>query len=237
MIFIKKILDFFTRFIRKKFKFLSKKSRGAILIEFAFAIPVLILVLYFGTDVPLAYRISLKLQKTSELYAQMLMNMLQKQGERVLSENYLINISRGVGLILPGASKGSLPFYLSTYIVCIVGISNDKFKVLWSIQVNNNLENNQITCLNDKYDYSVLSVDSAAHTGNIKKLKIQKGEKKLLVESVAWYTDTSKRGFNKYFYLLAIPGKMKNSTRIFGDRTAIITPLEPIPDTSPLSKK
>ncbi|MDR1982461.1 MAG: hypothetical protein LBQ08_01520 [Holosporaceae bacterium] len=237
MIFIKKVLNFLIYFALKKFKLLLKKSRGAILIEFAFAIPVLVLVLYFGTDVPLAYRISLKLQKTSELYAQMLINMLHKHGSKVLSEDYLNGISKSVGLTLPGIARSKkLPFNLSTYIACIVGKGDDKFKVLWCINVNNNLEENSVTCLSDKYDYSTVNVNSASYTGSIKKLKIQNGEKKLLIETVVWYTDTSKRGFNTYFYLLTIPGKtiFPSNAKIFGDRTAIITPHTTIPVTSPI---
>ncbi|MDR0678396.1 MAG: hypothetical protein LBF44_02565 [Holosporaceae bacterium] len=239
MVFITKIWNFFIRFTQKKLRFLLKKVRGAILIEFAFAIPVLILILYFGTDVPLAYRISLKLQKISELYAQMLMNILQKHGVLALSENYLIEISRSVGLILPGASRSKkLPFNLSTYIACVVGVGGDKFKVLWCIHVNNDLENGTIKCFVDEYNYSTIQADSKAYTGNIKKLKIQNEEKKLLIENVVWYTDSSKRGFNRYFYLLTIPGKTVNDyAKVFGDRTAIITPLEiTIPDVSPINK-
>ncbi|MDR2107169.1 MAG: pilus assembly protein [Holosporaceae bacterium] len=221
--------SFFKRFV-EKIDFLNAKNVGAVLIEFAFALPVLILVLYFICDVPTAHRFSSKLQKLSELYAQMLDNSIRKNGLEAFGDHSLKAISRGVGLTFSGVfDNKNHPFNLSTYIVAIQGEEGNKFKVLWAIHVKNSLnssESDAITCNrganSDACLYAVLDLHHTQHAGNIKELEIPKGERKILVETVAWY-ENDPRGFNKMFYMLTIPAKKVNGVRFFGDRTAIIT--------------
>jgi hypothetical protein len=209
----------------KRKSFLKRKSMGAILIEFAFAVPILIIILFFILDVPLAYRISQKLQKTSELYAQMLMNLIQCSANKTITTTDLINISRSVGFVFTGVYTNSqYPFHLSTYVTRIKGKGGNNFNITQHFHIDNNLATGGGGCGTD-YSYSTIEASKTTHTGNIKSLIIQQDEEKILVETVAWYkTSDSPRGFNKGFYLLTIPGKTKNGAKTFGDRTSIITP-------------
>ncbi|MDR2158357.1 MAG: hypothetical protein LBO02_03520 [Holosporaceae bacterium] len=226
MIFLKKIIDKFGRLRPWKNRLPSIKSAGAILIEFAFGIPILVMILYFGLDVPQAYRISTKLHKLSELYSQMLINMSKQRESKAVTIADLKNISRSVGLSLTGTLKNKrYPFNLSTYIICIKGDGKNSFKNKWCVHIKNNLTTGEITNSAD-YRYSTLEEAHSQHIGNIKALSIAKDEIKLLVETVAWYDASSPRGFNSEFYLLTIPGKIKNGAKTFGDRTAIVTPHE-----------
>ncbi|MDR1334406.1 MAG: hypothetical protein LBJ71_04250 [Holosporaceae bacterium] len=219
-----------------------KKHRGAVLIEFAFAIPFLIIVLYFGLDVPTAHRLSSKLYKTSELYAQMIINVTRNQSPNTLTQNNLKQISRIAGLVFTGVENSTLqPFTLSTYIVAVKGTGsgdNKGFSVLWSIRVDNILNNTASPTITiDDYTHAIItSKNMTAHNGSIRNLIIQRDEIKLFIETVANYNiDNGARGFNNKLYLMTIPGRVVNGTRVFGDKTAIVTPYEGvISDTAPV---
>jgi hypothetical protein len=217
-------------------KTLSLKYAGAILIEFAFAIPVLVIVLYFGLDVPMAYRISTKLHKFSELYSQILLNSTKQRVAKLLTLADLKNTSRSVGLALTGIFQNTrYPFNLSTYVICVKGTGGNQFAIKWCVHIKNEL-NTGIISNDSTYTYSTVQSGHSGHGGNIKTLTIQKDEVKLLVETVAWYDSLNSRGFNNVFYLLAIPGKTISGAKTFGDRTAVITPYEGmISETTPPS--
>lgn len=174
---------------------LNKLSKGAILIEFAFSVPVLIIVLFFVLDGPQAYRVSMKMQKMSELTAQMIYNATGNSLEK-LSLDDLKNISTAVGVTLTNrkatasAPLTRYPFYLSTYIICVTGIGNNKYVMNWNVHVKNALFNGQVTAYaNDAMLYSSIDFKTLDLTQtNLKNFKIQKGEVKLLIETVSWYT-------------------------------------------------
>lgn len=201
-----------------------KNSKGAILLEFSFSIPTLIIVLFFILDVPQAYRISSKLQKTSELFAEMILNVNRQKESRAITIDDLKNISKAIGLTFTDVLENkNYPFYLSTYLICIKGKNNNKFEQQWSMHIQNDLMNGRITTNND-YDYSNIQESHDHFLGNIENFKIFKDEIKLIIETVVWYNDKGTKGFNHKFYILNIPGKDKKSAKTLGDRNAIITP-------------
>jgi cbb3-type cytochrome oxidase subunit 3 len=211
-----------------------QKVKGGVLVEFAFSAPLLVMVMFFALDVPLAYRISAKLQKTSELYAQMLLNTVEKKPFEGLNEDDLKNISKAVGLTFTGVigsdekPNSQYPFSMSTHVTCIKCDTSGSFAIKWSMHIENDLRTGQISSSSNDYAYSVnISKNNiTSFMGSLKSFKTYKGEFKLLVETIAWYNDTSGRGFNQKFYLLAIPGKIQNDVKILGDRYAVITPGE-----------
>lgn len=239
-----------------KMQILKKCSefRGAILIEFAFSVPVLIILLYFVMDGPLAYRISMKLQKIAELTAQMICNVHGTTIEK-LTISDLKDISAAAGITLT-SRKGTIaspltnyPFYLSTYVFCVTGIGSNKFRINWNVHIQNSLYDGVIIAnKNDSLLYSSISrlQDNLNGTG-IKDFLIQKGEIKLIIETVAWYKEGEhfgaggspvagrvQRGFNTNYYLMSIQGKERNGAKTFGGRFTIISSLDAIIDEDKL---
>jgi hypothetical protein len=217
--------------VKRRIRPWLKKYKGAVLIEFAFAIPLLVIILYFALDVPTAHRLSSKMYKTSELFAQVLINITKNQYPKTLTRNNLQDASRIVGLVFTGVEKSMLQsFTLSTYVIAIKGASDGNFDVMWGVRVDNVLNSDnlpQLTVSSTLDDYSRFIIDqnSMTHSGNIRNLIIQKDEVKLLIETVANYnTAGNARGFNGGLYLMTIPGRLKDGNiRMFGDKTAIIT--------------
>ncbi|MDR2067487.1 MAG: hypothetical protein LBP41_00660 [Holosporaceae bacterium] len=206
--------------------------------EFSFSVPLLIMVMFFALDVPLAYRISSKLQKTSELYAQILLNTIERKPSRNLTEKDLINISRAIGLTFTGvvgsATKpnNQYPFYLSTYITCLkCDKTTGNFVIKWNMHIQNDLKTGKISSQANDYAYSINIANKSitSFSGSLGSFKTYQGELKLTVETIAWH-DGIGRGFNQKFYLLSIPGKIKsgNNSKILGDRYAVITPRETV---------
>jgi hypothetical protein len=205
-----------------------KNLKGGIVVEFAFAVPLLIMVLYFCMDVPQVYRITANLQRTSELYAQLLLNVIKMRISKELTQLDLKNISQVVGFTFTGIEKGlNHPFYLSTYITYIEGSGSDKMKVKWCVHLKNKLSTTSVDVETERYDYSAIQA-STTQLSSIKSLSgfaIQKGEFKLLIETVIWCDDSpTERGFNKYFVMISIPGTKKGNAKILGSRFAIVTP-------------
>ncbi len=217
-------------FLRHKcFGFLKKiSSKGGVLLEFAFSLPVLIIILFFITDAPLLYRISNKLQKISELSAQMILNTKGRYLAPLTLED-LQRVSQAAGIYLTNVKKSTkYPFHLSTYVICVKGTNNNCFEVKWSVHIDNDLSSStsQQTPLEiNTFLYSSIDQKTTQLKGTLSNFKIQPGEIKLLIETVAWYQNGKGRGFNKCFFLVNVPGKLKESgARTFGDRFAVITP-------------
>ena len=199
------------------------KSRGGVLIEFAFSLPLLILVLFFMRDCGTIYRFDTKMKKMSELTAQMIYNLKgSMMSELTLRE--LENISTLVGVTLTG-KKGSenkllneYPFYFSTYVMCVEGIGNNNFERKWCVHIQNDLKTGLVTALEEPPQYSRF---------NSSTLNIKQGEIKLVIETVAWYKkDEASRGFNSKFHLMRVTRytDTKNTAVLFGNTFSVITP-------------
>jgi hypothetical protein len=236
--FEKKLANKFLKAWNRLWHRILQKVKGGVLVEFSFSIPLLIMVMFFALDVPLAYRISSKLQRTSELYAQILLNIIEKKPSQKLTENDLKNISKAIGLTFTGVigsvarPNNQYPFYLSTYITCIqCDQTTGSFVIKWNMHIQNDLKTGVISSIANNYTYSINiskeDITSFSTLSSLKDFKIYKGELKLLIETVAWYSGTG-RGFNQKFHLLSIPGKTKSNSRILGDRYAVVTPSETV---------
>lgn len=233
-------------FFKKKFD-----QKGAVLVEFACCCPILIILLFFVLDVPLAYRVSSKMNKMSELVACMIRNVPNKENIKITLQD-LKNVSQAAGIIMTGkiGSKNNLctryPFCISTYIICIVGTQEfNKFEKKWAVQINNTLYDGTIEAATNtqsgfSWDYSQLkNVDSFNNINSFSGYKIQEGEIKLIVETVAWYKEndsTMKRGFNKGFYLLTIPGRTSGNVKTFGNSYAVLPSVDEIIDINECPK-
>lgn len=179
-------------FLKKKFD-----SKGAVLIEFAFCCPVLIILLFFVLDIPSAYRVVTKMQKMSELTANMIRNVPNKSNTLISLED-LKNISKVAGVTLTGKLGSSskpcknYPFYLSTYVFCIVGNSGGGYDKKWNVHIKNKLYDGTISVnTNDTTTYSKFQTAINFNTiEGLENFNIQEGEVKLIIETVAWYDES-----------------------------------------------
>ncbi len=172
-------------------------QNGVVLVEFAFCCPVLIILLFFVLDIPLAYRVVTKMQKMSELTSCMIRNVPNKNNTLITIQD-LKNISMAAGVYLTGRLGSSsnpckhYPFYLSTYIFCVEGNSSGGFDKKWNVHIKNNLYNGSITVnKNDTTEYSRLqNANTFLNVNGLENFSIHEGEMKLIVETVAWYNET-----------------------------------------------
>lgn len=178
-----------TRLLKKKFG-----HRGSVLVEFAFCCPVLIIVIFFVLDVPLAYRVILKMQKMSELTACMIRNTPNKYDTKI-TLNDLKNISKAAGITLIGKKSATsfhsrYPFYLSTYIFCVRGNSSGDFNTQWAVHIKNNLYTGDVVAVDNDTALTYSKLEGVSTFQDIKELSnysIKEGEVKLIIETVAWY--------------------------------------------------
>ena len=185
------------------------------------------------------------MNKMSELVACMIRNVPNKGNTKITLQD-LKNISQAAGIIMTDklGSNPRYPFYLSTYVICIEGNSSGGFSQKWAVHIKNKLYDGTIeatpsTQSSFSWAYSQLkNVNSFGNINRFSGYKIQEGEIKLIVETVAWYqtNDTSmekvsnSRGFNKSFYLLTIPGRTSGNIKTFGNSYAVIPSVDEIID-------
>ena len=198
---------------------LQFKQRGAILIEFAVAIPVLMTLVYFSYDVPLIYRLSNKMHKLTELFAINLSNSILKNK---ITEDDLKRSLQSVALTTCGVNRNKdYSFNLSMYLTCIKGTSEGTFSVIWrkhvTVPLHEGYEN--VSVISDA-EYSIFKKNSTTFPDKMNNISIHTGEMLIIVEGVIWYDDslgTGRKGFNKLFYALTLKPSYK-------DRLAIIVP-------------
>lgn len=202
------------KLFRKKFG-----QRGSVLIEFAFCCPILVILMFFVLDVPLAYRVLFKMQKMSELTASMIRNIPGKYDTKI-TRNDLKNISKAAGITLTGRlgtdSKPCrrYPFYFSTYVFCVVGNGSGGFDTQWVVHIKNNLHKGEVTVVADDnaLTYSKLSgVSTFAGINELSNYSIREGEVKLIIETVAWYDKSESATME------GVSGSGGSYSNIFGD--------------------
>lgn len=194
--------------------------------EFAFAVPVLIMSLYFILDVPHIYRLSNRLHKLSELYSQCLLNVINARESKLLTLNDLKNISRGIGLSITGVvGNTKYPYILSTYVRYVEG-TGQGVEVKWTVRIQNTLSSDSMATKKQKGNlittstsqiYSDVTLDQDKLPGSWENFEISNGEKKIVVETFIW--TTKEGGLKKLFYLLPL---VKDK---FGNQLSTITPV------------
>lgn len=191
-----------------------KEAKGGVLIEFAFGIPILILMLYFCFDVPSAYRLMHKLNTSSRIAATMLMNINLHQLDKRITKQTLEEIVKILAIYFSGNVKNSLPYNLSLYVTCVQGNGRNSFSTIWSGAANINLKNRSVTSseafnnmaniVGAEFSQSAMLRNSLA-SSSIANFQIATGEIKFIVETFIWYDSGSSRGFNVGFYMLKLP--------------------------------
>ena len=125
---------------RKIKQILKKPKIGAILIEFAFAIPVLVSILYFILDGPGLRLYQLKLKNTAHFAVNLLQNLTDQREDKFINVNDLkrvtlsafSNIYRSSLMLKDSRKKGyPLGHYGHIYVWCIFGNEDGTASVKW----------------------------------------------------------------------------------------------------------
>jgi len=201
-------------------------NKGAVLIEFAFGIPVLILMMYFCLDVPRVYQLINKLTTSADVASHLISNIHSSVNQSAISKDELKAVGRALEIYFLGNPKvDDIDFNISAYLTCITGIDKNTFKVNWKSVINIDTATHEIT-INDVGNQNFQNAKSTlisdatmfANT-EISGLEIDPGEIKLVIETFIW-RDSNKRGFNKLFYMLSIP------LSLIGNKFAVISSKE-----------
>ena len=201
----------------------SSKNKGAVLIEFVFGVPVLILMMYFCLDIPRAYQLINKLTTSADVAAHLISNVHSSAIKSTITENELKAVGRALEIYFVGNPQNDgYDFNIAAYLTCITG-SNDVPKINWRsvINVNTTTHNVTISDPNNVERFSTakssMMLNSLNFSGTeIEGFEIIPGETKLIIETFIWKNDDT-RGFNKLFYMLSLP------LSLIGNKFAIIS--------------
>lgn len=204
-------------------------SKGAVLIEFAFGLPILVLMMYFCLDVPKAYQFVNKLTTCSEMAADLITNVYSYSGDSNISIEDLRYVSKALEIYFLGnpAKQQEYGFNISMYITCVTGIDGGNFKTNWVVGVDNDISNQRISVYRSFQKGSIpfegfsetksQAISSNLNNTEFKNFEIGKGDIKLIVEAFVWRKSDS-RGFNKQFYMMSLPMKL------VANKFVVITP-------------
>ena len=117
--------------------------RGAIIIEFAFSIPVFMALIYYLHDVPKLQRYQQQMDFVAQQVAQMLQNVSQQRTNKRITQNDIVNVARAAYLtVFPGVSMVPirnewlpLGFYIEFYLFGVRGEPNNKASVKWVVKL------------------------------------------------------------------------------------------------------
>jgi Flp pilus assembly protein TadG len=171
-------------------------SKGAILIEFAVAIPILIVLLYYVHDLPKLARI----QERMEFCAHCMANMLQNANKRVTLNDIRYAVRGAYLTFYPGTTMYSTGYrqhpvghFPLGFVYYVTGNSNGTASIVWALQfhMDSNFSEKVATKPETStHAYSVVNfltniTPSAIHP----KLRINPNEKKIIVECCCCYHD------------------------------------------------
>jgi Flp pilus assembly protein TadG len=195
---------------REEGQALGKSCTGAILIEFAIAIPVLILLVYYLHDIPRLKHLNSRMKFCAHCMANILQNVSQDREDKKITLSYLRNTVAAAYLsIFPGktiytTSKSHAPFgyVLSGQIYCVKGLDNGNVSVMWCYRwhaADNSPSPSTITIQTYRDPRSLVNTGTNVSPPSIYPgLSIQSGQIKILVE-VAFHYYPSSVGTKYYF--------------------------------------
>ncbi len=233
----------------KFFRFLKLKVKdsGAILIEFAFAIPILSLTLFFMTDAPRYYYIKAKMHNSTHFAANMIQNISQFKSDKRISSTDLsrifcaafINQYSGVQLYATGSNVYPLGYSFSAYVYYVECYDDsNKARVVWAWH-------NVDVSEPEKYEYEILegnhtdsivtysaTTPSSIYRKGTEELTMEKGDAKIIIE-VALVPKGSSTGDDKSrFGFLMMPIKPSVGSSYF-NTVVVITPNPGLFDETP----
>ncbi|MDR1982449.1 MAG: hypothetical protein LBQ08_01460 [Holosporaceae bacterium] len=175
---------------------LKKAHIGAIMIEFALAIPLLITILYYMHDIPKYKRIQSKMEFAAHCAANILQNVSKNRtNKRITWNDMKYALIQGGMTFYPETSVFCIGgerthiygHCLSTFVHCVKGLEDGKASVLWQImyssQNNTTPAENFNTGVLEGHACSVVKyLQNVDPSSILEGLKINKDEIKILIE-------------------------------------------------------
>jgi hypothetical protein len=181
---------------------LRRAQIGAIFVEFAIAIPVLIAIIYYLHDVPKYKRVQAKMEFVAHNMIGMLQNISRNGTPEKITLTNIRNIVTGAylafypGMTMYATGSQCLPLghFPLGYIYYVIGEDNNTASVIWGVHFHmDNLRAYKVECvgMSASHGYSYVQylrkqVPSKIHP----KLVIKPGEVKIIVECVCCYHHT-----------------------------------------------
>ena len=186
-------------------RLLGKHSRGAILIEFAFAVPIMIMLLYYIHDLVLLKQIQRRMHFNTLCAVSMMQNVSQNRTDKKITKEDLDRIFKASYMAvfsnpeqtIKSIYKENSETFLSPTVILFEGTGNNRCKIKWycwvdikdNFSVLNKYVGKTSGVLTDNASCS-LKYKNAGNVGEEKDasvfyqdLKIQKGEIKVVVET------------------------------------------------------
>jgi hypothetical protein len=118
-------------------------SRGAVLVEFAFSIPVLLMVLYYVLDYPNYMRLKSKTRNSAYMAVSMIQNISRhRENKKITLQdiqriNYVSFLNYCCGKQQLKTTEDNYIYPLGhlplTVLICVKGVADNKCKVVWSL--------------------------------------------------------------------------------------------------------
>ena len=178
------------------------RRRGAILIEFAFSIPVFLVLIYYMHDIPKAQRYKMQMQFVAQQMVQMFQTISQGRSNKRITQRDCALIGKAAYLtIFPGNSMNPtrleyfpLGYFIEMYIFYVVGESNNKASVKWTMLLYGTDPGLPYVYIRtDKgHDGTTLAFKTNANPSEIcPELQIKPGEAKIIIEACLRYRDSA----------------------------------------------
>jgi hypothetical protein len=118
------------------------RSRGSILIEFAFSIPTLLAILYYVLDYPKYEQLKVKTKSSAYMAASMIQNVSRYRESKMitLADIQMINYASFLNyycgkqhLKTTDSNTYPLGHFSAITLICVQGVANNKCKAIWSL--------------------------------------------------------------------------------------------------------
>lgn len=208
---------------------MNRKVKGGILVEFALAVPVLAIILYYASDVPRYSRYKSQMKNSAYMAASMIQNISQDRNNKTISKKDLKIIGISSFLNHFNGLQQFIPFqtyYGLTFLLYVKGLPDGKASVIWMWDSNTPTQppttssSTSHTTVNT-YSSSTLNVKKNVDPHEIHKdLIIKEGEVKIILQQTINYGFSDKK---IGFYLLTPTGS-GYSQKCYFHTTIIFSP-------------
>ena len=221
---------------------LGKHSKGAILIEFAFAVPIMIMLLYYIHDLVRLKQIQRRMQFCGEIMVNMLQNITQNRENKAVTKTdyahsmyaaFLAYLGSDQKIYGEKSDEQHLFYFPHPTLFCIKGLDNGKVKILWIMHPTwykypSNLNAPGVrTAQNDKTHINEFSIipallNTETNPENISKnFRINAGEIKMVLE-VCFFTRYPEKAKHHFGCIITKP--KPSCPRAFFNRLVIFSP-------------
>ncbi|MDR2724123.1 MAG: hypothetical protein LBB25_02880 [Holosporaceae bacterium] len=173
-------------------------SKGAILIEFAVAVPILFILIYYMHDAPKYARMQERMEFVANEMISIIQNTSKNRIDKKITKNDLKNALVGAylsvypGMTMRGTANLVMPLghFPHAFIYYVNGLGNGNAKVVW--MVVSYLDDVYVSCVKYKppqqHSGSSIKVSQNCPSSQIfKDLRIEKGEFKIILECCHYY--------------------------------------------------